>query len=67
MTANKIVIHPGRREWLATYEGPHASKIMELFGTTTIPTAFTLAADGNHVANEVCRRNMGVTIELQYS
>ena len=41
MPGNEILIHLGEQGWLATYHGPHAAKIVNLFGTCTIATAWT--------------------------
>lgn len=41
MDGNEILIHLGETGWLATYHGPHARKIADLFGVCTIPTAWS--------------------------
>jgi ABC-type phosphate/phosphonate transport system permease subunit len=41
---NRILIHLGRDCWLATYQGPHVTEIIDAFNTATVPTAFATAA-----------------------
>jgi hypothetical protein len=55
MITNEIHIHLGQQGWMATYFGPHALKIVDLFDTATIPTAFTACAPLAMVANELER------------
>lgn len=59
---NEILIHLGEQGWLATYTGPHAAEIEELFDSHTIPTAFTAHAARDFVVAEVQKRNPGVAV-----
>lgn len=59
---NKIMIHLGEQGWLATYSGPHAAEIGELFDTCTLPTAFTAHTELATVISEVARLNPGVQV-----
>ncbi len=59
---NQIRIHLGPTCWLATYQGPHASLIIELFDTATIPTAYTARASLETVVAELQRLNPGVRV-----
>lgn len=54
---NEILIHRGEQGWLATWTGPHAKRIGDLFNTCTLPTAFTSAAPLATVLAEVQARN----------
>ena len=47
--------------WMAQSSDP---KIKELFGTDTIPTAFTARADGQYVLGEIKRLNPKATVKL---
>lgn len=59
---NEILIHMGEQGWLATYAGPHAAHIGELFDTCTVPTAFTARAALSTVFAAVAALNPGVTV-----
>lgn len=59
---NRIRIHLGASGWLATYEGPHAATIIELFDTATIPTAFTREAPLPAVVKRLGELNPGVDV-----
>lgn len=63
MSDNAIQIHLGPQGWLATYTGPHAAEIADLFDTCTIPTAFTSQAPLPMVIGEIQSRNPGVTVQ----
>ena len=47
--------------WMAQSDDP---KLKELFGTDTIPTAFTARADGQYVLGEIKRLNPNATVKL---
>lgn len=59
---NEILIHLGATGYLATYTGPHAKRIGELFDTCTLPTAFTASAPRATVLAEIQARNPGVAV-----
>ncbi len=59
---NTIEIHRGSTGWLATYHGPHANEIIELFGTTTLPLPWTLRAPVGVVLNDLRARTPDATI-----
>lgn len=40
MAENEILIRLGEQCWLAVYHGPHASKVINAFGSDTVPTAW---------------------------
>jgi hypothetical protein len=50
--------------WMATFAGPHAATIQDLFGTTTIPTAFYAGAHPDHVRAEIAKGNPDATVTL---
>lgn len=47
---------------MATYIGPHAERIKELFGTPTVPTAFTAEACEGEVIAQVRASHPGVLV-----
>jgi F420-dependent methylenetetrahydromethanopterin dehydrogenase len=47
---------------MVTWHGTEAARIRELFGTTTLPTAFTANADGIRVRTEIEKRNPGYVV-----
>lgn len=59
---NEILIHLGKDGWLATYTGPHAFEISELFDGPTIQTAYTAHASREFVIAEIQKRNPGVVV-----
>jgi hypothetical protein len=59
---NTIRLHVAAGAWHATYSGPHAAEIVALFGSATIPTAFTDRAPLATVREALRARNPGVTI-----
>ena len=50
--------------WYAVAGGPKGNDIMRLFGTRTLPTAFTPAMDAATVLQEIQRLNPGVIVAL---
>lgn len=59
---NEILIHLGEQGWLATFTGPHASEVAELFGDCTLPTPFTASAPLAAVIAEVSKKNPGTVV-----
>lgn len=59
---NIITLSISRGSWVATYSGPHAEPIKRLFGSATIPTAFTSQASIETVSREIKRLNPGTVI-----
>lgn len=59
---NTITINRTTSCWTATYSGPHAAMIADLFGSTTVPTAFTSAASASDVIAKLTKSNPGVEI-----
>lgn len=43
--------------WLATWSGPHAKRVYQNFGTTTLPTAFTGRAAAETVRKAIATLN----------
>ncbi len=58
----RITIWNDGQQWQATFHGD--SEVKRLFGTDTLPTAFTSQADGARVLAEVQRRNQQCRVEL---
>jgi hypothetical protein len=61
---NRIVLFLEARSWHARFEGPHADTVLNLFGTTVVPTPFTSAANPAFVLEEIRKRNRGVKVEI---
>lgn len=59
---NGIILTKGATGWNARYVGPHVAALVRLFGTDTIPTAFTLQAAAPDVVAAISAMNPGVTI-----
>lgn len=62
MSTNRITLSRDGRGWHATFTGPHAKEINDLFGTDTIPTAYTAAADAERVMAGIRSANPGVDV-----
>ena len=60
---NQILIHLGEQGWLATFKGPHAAEIVELFESDTIPLPYTAAAPLAVVIAETSKRSPGVEVK----
>ena len=60
--ANEIVIHLGGSGYLATYSGPHAECIAELFDTCTLPLPYTASAPLDAVIADIAARHPGVHV-----
>lgn len=54
---NRIILFPGADAWYAKYCGPEADRIRDLFGTDTLPTAFTIGASADTVRETIARLN----------
>jgi hypothetical protein len=54
---NKIRLFRSDFCWMAEYTGPEADTWIKLFGSATIPTAYTAAAEASLVLQEIQRRN----------
>ena len=61
-SSNEILIHLGEHGWQATYVGPLGAEIADLFGQTTIYTAFTAKAPLETVIAEISRLNPEYTV-----
>ena len=59
---NRIEITQGRDAWQVRYIGPHALRVVSLFGTDTLPTSFTVAASAANVLAEISRLNPGCRV-----
>lgn len=54
-----ITLYRAAGAWLARHSDP---LIAELFGSDTIPTAYTAEAEAGSVYSEIARRNPGVKV-----
>lgn len=54
-----IKLWKGVNAWFATFSDPH---VRELFGTDTLPTAFTERAPGLDVLHTIQAKNPGCTV-----
>lgn len=61
-TKNEMVLNAQAGVWHATYLGPHAARIVSLFGTRTLPTSFRAIAPLADVARVLAALNPGVTV-----
>ena len=59
---NAIYLQLTNQGWMATYAGPHADRIWQLFGTPTVPTAFTAEANVFEVVAQIEASNPGVMV-----
>ena len=57
MAQNEILIHLGEQGWLATFAGPQAPEIIDLFGTDTLPTPYTASTALATVIAEIQAKN----------
>ena len=63
-----MVIHPGSNCWAVSHyeaDGVPDSTIVDLFGTHTLPSAFTLKMPLENVKNFLVDRNPDVTVITQ--
>ena len=51
--------------WMVRYEGEGTDKILEVFGTTLLPTTFQAMADPGHVYQALVALNPGHTIRME--
>ena len=57
-----IILRQTADGYTATFQGPHRERILDTWGTDTLPTAFTAQADQVQVEDAIRRRNPGVSI-----
>lgn len=60
--ANTITVHLSETGWCATFGGPHAAEIVELFDTATLPLPFTAQAPLQMVLADIRARHPGVVV-----
>lgn len=60
----KITLRKTNTGWMATFHGD--AEMLELFGTDTIPTAFTAQAPAGMVLKEIAALNPGYEIEIAH-
>ena len=58
----QITLYRGTESWMATSTDP---KVKRLFGTDTLPVAFTAQADQSTVLREIQRLNPGFDVRLK--
>lgn len=62
---NTIQVVPAGDCWCADWSNTNqAEQVMQLFGTTLIPTAFTRLADAQTVATHIARLNPTYTVAV---
>lgn len=61
---SRIVISKCDTGYNATYSGPIASEVIELFGTATLPTGFTAAAVASDVLAKLRAANRDAVVLL---
>lgn len=57
MKQSTINLYRSPQGWMATWVGPEAEKIKRLFGTDTMPTAFTAQASATKVLEAIGKLN----------
>lgn len=65
MNTNEIIIGRDGNLWVATFCGPLNAEIADLFGTTTIPTAFTVFTPIERVVREIARLNPTYSVRVR--
>ena len=64
-TMNTITLWLNSRgEWMATHSGPCAARLLELFGTTTLPTPYRAPADPEDVRDIIRQRNPSCSVQI---
>ena len=64
VSMNSIELERVGGMWGARYCGPHSERVMEAFGTTLVPTPYTLATPADVVNRAIEARNPGVRVEV---
>lgn len=62
--ADTITLRRTASGWVATFEGPQAKGVRELFGTDTLPTPFGKDTPQNTVLVAVRLRNEGLNVRI---
>ena len=57
MAETTITIYRTAGGYMARYSGHEEAEVQRLFGTDTIPTAFTARADAGHVRDSIAHLN----------
>jgi hypothetical protein len=61
---NRIVLSRGWEQWEATFTGPHAAVIQEIFGFARIRTPYRIAVAASHVEKMLRIRYPNVAIDF---
>lgn len=60
-----LIVSRGPNSWVVTYLGGEEARIVELFGTATLPLPYSLAfADAEHIVHSLEITHPGVTVRL---
>jgi len=62
---NAIELSLANGGWMATYIGPHAETMFALFGTITLPTAFSSDFSADEVLSQIQACNPSVQVYLE--
>ena len=60
----KIKLALTSKGWMSETFGPEREEIISLFGTATLPTAFTAQANESYVVAQIQNLNPGYIIEV---
>ena len=52
--------------WVALWQGPHASKLAEVLGTTVVQTAYTAQAEPEFVLQAIAQLNPDALVVLEW-
>ena len=61
---NGIILGISNGVWVAEAVGPHAEEVRELFGSATVPTAFTAEAEALEVVHCILGLNPGCWVQV---
>jgi len=64
---NRIKLYRTADGWVCRFMGPHAGRVRRLFGSDTIPSAFTADARAGRVLAKIRELNPGYEVEIAES
>lgn len=62
---DRIIIRRKQGRYFACFEGPHATRIKNIFGTTDFPTAFSAGTPPSYVLKRVQLNNCKVVLSAR--
>jgi hypothetical protein len=64
VNADKITLRISGNCWIAQHHGSREAELLDLFGTTALPTCFTSLAPAAEVQREIARLNPDCIVEV---